>query len=184
LEHLSGRALQEVQFLQGDVLRCKEHANSGIYEILREYSHSQAITPGGDENLRWDVLVSNPPYISAESFQDGTTARSVRIFEPTIALVPPHWMHTSMFGLHEEDLFYQRLILLSFNLQVGLTVLECGDRLQAERVRSACGEIAANRRAADTLSIWVWPLDTGVAADSPSSDQDPCAVFLYRRPQL
>jgi hypothetical protein len=63
-------------------------------------------------------------------------------------------------------------------------VLECGDRLQAERVRSACGEFAANRRAADTLSIWVWPLDTGVAADSPSSDQDPCAVFLYRRPQL
>jgi hypothetical protein len=93
-------------------------------------------------------------------------------------------MHTSMYGLHKEDLFYQRLILLSFDLQVGLTVLECGDRLQAERVRAACSEIAANRKAADTSSIWIWPLDTGIAADAPSSDHDPCAVFLYRRPLL
>ncbi|KAK9647091.1 hypothetical protein HCH54_005812 [Aspergillus fumigatus] len=184
LDHLSGRAIQEVQFLQGDVLRCKEDGHPDIYEILQEYSHLQAIELGQDENIRWDVLVSNPPYISAKSFQDGTTARSVRIFEPTIALVPPHWMHTSMFGLHEEDLFYQRLILLSFDLQVGLTVLECGDRLQAERVRNACNEIAVNRRAAHTLSVWVWSLDTGVAGDSPSSDQEPCAVFLYRQPQL
>jgi hypothetical protein len=185
LEHLSDRALQEVQFFQGDVL-CNGHQHSDIYEILREYAHSQAVpeTLGRDEDLRWDVLVSNPPYISAKSFRDGTTARSVRIFEPTIALVPPHWMHPSVTGLRKEDLFYQRLILLSFDLQVGLTVLECGDRLQAERVTAAGREIAANCKAADRLSIWIWPPDTSIAANAPSSDHDPCAVFLYRKPHL
>lgn len=186
LGHLSDRALQEVQFFQGDVLCCNEHQHSGIYEILREYAHSRAVsdTLGRDEDLRWDVLVSNPPYISAKSFRDGTTARSVRTFEPTIALVPPHWVQPSVTGLHKEDLFYQRLILLSFDLQVRLTVLECGDRLQAERVRAAGREIAANCKAANMLSIWIWPPDTEVAADAPSSDHDPCAVFLYRKPQL
>lgn len=35
----------------------------------------------------WDLIVSNPPYISPESFSKDTT-RSVRNFEPKLALVP------------------------------------------------------------------------------------------------
>ncbi|OJD11721.1 hypothetical protein AJ78_07557 [Emergomyces pasteurianus Ep9510] len=35
------------------------------------------------------VLVSNPPYISPTQFINGTTARSVRKYEPRLALVPP-----------------------------------------------------------------------------------------------
>lgn len=71
LDHLSGRAIQEVQFLQGDVLRCKEDGHPDIYEILQEYSHLQAIELGQDENIRWDVLVSNPPYIRPSHFKMG-----------------------------------------------------------------------------------------------------------------
>ncbi|OAX80139.1 hypothetical protein ACJ72_05538 [Emergomyces africanus] len=35
------------------------------------------------------IVVSNPPYISPAQFINGTTARSVRKYEPRIALVPP-----------------------------------------------------------------------------------------------
>ncbi|KLJ12045.1 hypothetical protein EMPG_09611 [Blastomyces silverae] len=35
------------------------------------------------------ILLSNPPYISPAQFTNGTTARSVRKFEPKLALVPP-----------------------------------------------------------------------------------------------
>ena len=37
---------------------------------------------------KWDILVSNPPYISPSGFAH-STARSVRNYEPRIALVPP-----------------------------------------------------------------------------------------------
>lgn len=35
------------------------------------------------------ILLSNPPYISPTQFTNGTTARSVRKYEPKLALVPP-----------------------------------------------------------------------------------------------
>lgn len=36
----------------------------------------------------WDILISNPPYISPSAYWK-TTTRAVRKFEPKLALVPP-----------------------------------------------------------------------------------------------
>ncbi|KAJ5491607.1 hypothetical protein N7539_003174 [Penicillium diatomitis] len=113
-----------------------------------------------------DLLISNPPYISPSDFRNGTTARSVRLFEPRLALVPPvtiqdgrsprepHKTRTeprdskchsngypcarphpnSPPHLNPEDIFYRRILHLSQKVKAGITVLECGDRMQAERV--------------------------------------------------
>ncbi|EEH41332.2 hypothetical protein PAAG_03618 [Paracoccidioides lutzii Pb01] len=35
------------------------------------------------------ILLSNPPYISPTQFRNGTTSRSVRMYEPKLALIPP-----------------------------------------------------------------------------------------------
>src|SRR5699024_1319421 len=89
--------------------------------------------------LECDVLISNPPYISLTSFRDGTTARSVRVFEPTLALVPPVSKDCQgQENCDQGDLFYHSLVAISLKLRTRLAVLECGDRIQAKRVVSIC----------------------------------------------
>ncbi|KAG2417178.1 hypothetical protein HFD88_008396 [Aspergillus terreus] len=111
---LSSRAKSDVHFRRGDVLGTRH---------------------GGPPGPQCDVLVSNPPYISPRSFWDGTTARSVRIFEPRLALVPPSLPSPSDRKFtRQEDLFYHVLVELFFKLRAKLAVFECGSRLQAERV--------------------------------------------------
>lgn len=61
---LDPRAAREVEFCYGDVRRGLNNLHGG-----------------------WDIVVSNPPYISPASFLK-ETSRSVRNFEPRLALVP------------------------------------------------------------------------------------------------
>lgn len=112
----------------------------------------------------WDILISNPPYISPAQFGNGTTARSVRFYEPKLALVPPTAMPNgerkpseSNQTLHVEhelaagtgldshaDTFYPRLISISSLIKAKLSVFECGDPQQAQRV----AELAARHKPA------------------------------------
>lgn len=87
----------------------------------------------------WDVLISNPPYISPSNLINGTTSRSVRRYEPIEALVPPivdpsFWQDIGLRDVAREDVFYARLLSLVRQLDVKLAVLECGDLEQARRV--------------------------------------------------
>ena len=52
---------------------------------------------------KWDILISNPPYISPKAFE--RTARSVRNWEPLAALVPPHKQPLLDPGNQEKKLF-------------------------------------------------------------------------------
>ncbi|QQK45489.1 DNA methylase, N-6 adenine-specific, conserved site [Penicillium digitatum] len=107
-----------------------------------------------DKESRCDLLISNPPYISQTEFRNGTTARSVRRFEPKLALVPPH-LGPGMEDCLPEDIFYCRILTLAYKLKAKLTVLECGDSHQANRV------VALHRRLAPfesgQFSAEVWP---------------------------
>jgi HemK-like putative methylase len=82
----------------------------------------------------WDIIISNPPYISPEHFNH-TTTRSVRNFEPKQALVP----NAADQGLTDNDhgdLFYPRLLEIAKELNTKIMLLEVGDLEQAKRVAS------------------------------------------------
>ncbi|KAH7378135.1 S-adenosyl-L-methionine-dependent methyltransferase [Cadophora sp. MPI-SDFR-AT-0126] len=80
---------------------------------------------------QFDIIISNPPYISRSAFNTQTT-RSVRNYEPKQALVPID---------QNPDVFYKRLIRLhQINLSQVL-VMEVGDAEQAIRVAEMAFEM-------------------------------------------
>jgi len=82
----------------------------------------------------WDVIISNPPYISPNSFNN-TTSRSVRNYEPKAALVPPQTVAAD--SVHDDtvgDMFYPRLLKIAHNANAKLVLMEVADMAQATRV--------------------------------------------------
>ncbi|OTB06096.1 hypothetical protein M426DRAFT_319168 [Hypoxylon sp. CI-4A] len=116
---------------------------------------------------RVDVLVSNPPYISARGF-NRDTERSVRNYEPKLALVPQQDASLSSFpDARPEDVFYARLLEIAKVLQPRFMVFEVGDLKQGLRVV----QLARSRFNDLTIEIWRdWP-DMTPAEDEPESIQ-------------
>ncbi|KAK3956063.1 S-adenosyl-L-methionine-dependent methyltransferase [Pseudoneurospora amorphoporcata] len=103
----------------------------------------------------WDLLTSNPPYISPSGFLV-STSRSVRNWEPKLALVPPVErvdLHQKHFYHHyypddenllptqkgnveyeEEDVFFARLLEIARTYRPKRVLMEVGDMEQAKRV--------------------------------------------------
>ncbi|KAF2811834.1 uncharacterized protein BDZ99DRAFT_519078 [Mytilinidion resinicola] len=79
----------------------------------------------------WKVIICNPPYISPNEFLH-TTSRSVRDFEPKLALVPP----VNSQGPHTDqgDTFYPRLLKIADSHQAIVVLFEVADMAQALRV--------------------------------------------------
>lgn len=152
---LSPRAQNEVSFLLADVL---ELANSGIPTVtnaLRAYLDT--------DNTRntWDVLISNPPYISPSNFVNGTTSRSVRRYEPIEALIPPLvatsiWNDLGVGHTAREDIFYAKLLSLAYQLDVKIAIFECGDLEQAQRVVAMVPEIFGTVGAKKEENVYIW----------------------------
>lgn len=164
---LTKRARSEIRFVKGNVLDMNlDSASLGdIFDREEHNGHCQDQegknnTPKTTTNgSSWDVLICNPPYISPDQFGNGTTARSVRFFEPKLALVPPTAVsdgERKMPGTSQKiymtsevnsetgfdahaDTFYPRLISLSSLLNAKLSVFECGDSQQAQRVAELAG---------------------------------------------
>ncbi|KAI0011099.1 S-adenosyl-L-methionine-dependent methyltransferase [Xylariaceae sp. FL0662B] len=103
-----------------------------------------------------DVLVANPPYVSARGF-DRDTQRAVRNHEPRLALVPaPAPEIRAQFpDCRPEDVFYARLLEIAGLLRPGVAVFEVGDLAQAVRVVEMA---VAKGRPWDEVEIWRdWP---------------------------
>lgn len=104
--------------------------------------------------------MSNPPYISEDGFNKETT-RSVRNWEPKLALVPDasrreithtngDYGNSSLFAV--EDIFYHRLLRFHSLLKSKILVMEIGDETQARRVAQMAIGIS------DRIEIWRdWP---------------------------
>lgn len=81
----------------------------------------------------WDILISNPPYISRRSFLR-TTARSVRRWEPRLALVPPQAKEDETADDEQGDLFYPRLLQIAQEVDAKIVLMEVADMEQGLRV--------------------------------------------------
>jgi methylase of polypeptide subunit release factors len=99
-------------------------------------------------NPRYDILISNPPYISSSAFRR-TTSASVRKYEPKLALVPPV-PNLSIDQVSEDDgdLFYPKLFDLASMLDTKVVLFEVADMEQAIRVAGLAGD------AWDVVEIW------------------------------
>lgn len=184
---LADRALKEVHFCQGNVLGPQTDGLPGVEGILRSsaslidgHPTTSAATAG---SVECDVLISNPPYISPMSFRDGTTSRSVRIFEPTLALVPPTGVYnTKSRDCEQADIFYHHIVALSSRVRAKLTVLECGDRIQADRVVAMCKSHMGKGQRRHKPLIEIYSSDESDAdPSSPLLNSGPCAVIIHNQ---
>ncbi|KAF7552255.1 hypothetical protein G7046_g7467 [Stylonectria norvegica] len=84
---------------------------------------------------RWDLLISNPPYISQDVWDNGRgqLGYSVRKYEPRLALVP-HQDLPRPVSCNHADAFYARLLDVAVVLDTKVVFMEIGDEDQACRV--------------------------------------------------
>lgn len=133
------QSLQTMRFLQADVL-CDESSQDPQVASLH-----QALQRHGQTS--YDILISNPPYISSRSYRS-TTYRSVRDFEPKLALVPPITKNSET--LRDGDLFYPHLIRAAERVGAKIVLFEVADLDQAKRVAS----MAAEQYNWDGIEMW------------------------------
>jgi methylase of polypeptide subunit release factors len=132
-------ALSNAKFLQADILSESGDPSRAI-DLVIESRDNHANQPvdiwtalhrEGYGN-KWDIIISNPPYISPKHFYT-TTTRSVRNYEPKLALVPPP-MTPHLTDEQQGDLFYPRLLHLANKFKSKMLLMEVADLEQAERV--------------------------------------------------
>ena len=148
LNTLHEDALQDISFKHHDVLALAQQPKD---KILTTLYHS-----GSPQSL--DIIVSNPPYISPQQYNPGgTTTKSVRNFEPKLALVPPESLVFD--NVDQADQFYATLLRIAIATKAKLLVMEVGDTEQALRVKKLCMEYK---------ETWVeiWNDDSDVVIDT------------------
>jgi methylase of polypeptide subunit release factors len=119
--------LRDMQFLKADILA--EHSDPS--SVMSKLKKAQGIRPS---NPTYDVLISNPPYISTSAFHR-TTSASVRKYEPKLALVPPVPIASVNQATEDDgDLFYPKLYELATRLDTKVVLFEVADMEQALRV--------------------------------------------------
>ncbi|CAK3854327.1 Release factor glutamine methyltransferase [Lecanosticta acicola] len=124
------RSLHRTGFVQADVLSKEDNIPTDGPPSLMQALNRLAGDTGPKD---FDILVSNPPYISPKSFRS-TTSRSVRNFEPKLALVPPS--STFQGDTAIGDSFYPRLLQIAEHVRARFLLLEVADIDQAMRVAS------------------------------------------------
>lgn len=139
------KSLNSIGFVQADIL------NDDTDVEHQPLSLSQALDRLRDESNSpiFDILLSNPPYISPSGFQR-TTSRSVRQYEPRLALVPPG---TSSDDDDDEaigDLFYPRLLRIAEQIKAKTFLFEVSDMDQAKRVAT----MASAKKVWSKIEIW------------------------------
>jgi methylase of polypeptide subunit release factors len=120
--NLPNSALKQIRFVQADVFD-PQFLDGLLWENDDPVAHK----------VEYDILVSNPPYISPSGFARDTS-RSVRNWEPKLALVPYCRSLTS--NCEGGDEFYPALLATATRVRSQFVVLEVGDMKQAKRVVS------------------------------------------------
>lgn len=131
---------------------------------------------GSKSGQRFDVVISNPPYVSPEEFEK-TTEKSVREFEPRGALVPEDDKGEGSEGLAEgssvplQDSFYPRLLEVADEVDSKVVLFEVSGKEQAKRV---VAYVQAKKWEEGILILRDEP--TGLAIGSVETDRGPVTV--------
>ncbi|KAL8965244.1 MAG: hypothetical protein Q9197_006602, partial [Variospora fuerteventurae] len=101
---------------------CNLHHNTAknrLHRSAREqvrFEEADVFNSGKIWDTKWDIVVANPPYISPDDF-NRTTARSVRNWEPKLALVPGSSSDAGVMGEADKeqagDAFYPRVMAIA-----------------------------------------------------------------------
>jgi methylase of polypeptide subunit release factors len=157
-----------LRFLQADILTTKDDEGNGVMALNTALQHytststssstsTSTATSAATGKNNWDILISNPPYISPSAFAH-TTTRSVKRYEPRLALVPPSPSSPSspssssspLLDAEHGDLFYPRLLSLASSLSAKIILFEVADLEQAKRVAS----MAEKQGIWEGIEIW------------------------------
>lgn len=143
------KSLQSIGYVQADILKddtdtSSEEQNCGPLPLTQALARVD-----GEATPIFDILISNPPYISPRQFLS-TTARSVREYEPIQALVPPAKASDQLSDADVGDMFYPRLLDIAGSVQAKVLLFEVGDTEQAIRVATRTLE----RGIWDKVEIW------------------------------
>lgn len=110
-----------------------------------------------------DIIISNPPYIGETAFNK-STSRSVRNFEPRLALVP-----SRSGGPGHGRFFYWRLLQLHKQLRSRVLVMEVSGARQAAVVARLAQFLCGSN---NTIELWRdWP-DQDTSPDEKSAKID------------
>lgn len=130
LQTLHASAAENVRYEKLDLLALSQQPKDAIVDRLHHRGQQSSAEPP------FDIVVSNPPYISPEDYAiGGRTTKSVRMYEPELALVPPS---ATFDGVNRADQFYTALLRVVSAIKPKLLVMEVGDVEQAIRVRELC----------------------------------------------
>lgn len=128
--------LRDIQFIEADLLAGEEDPASLSNALFQ-------VEGRGLPMLKYEIVISNPPYISSSAFRR-TTAASVRKFEPRLALVPQtkeqksptptSFLPTESNSPDDGDIFYPKLLDTCDMLGTKVVLFEVADMEQACRV--------------------------------------------------
>lgn len=200
LGHLPKEAAEDIEFTRADILAASSSSTSPSRADQPKAPYILDVLQAQDSRSKqddFDILTANPPYISPAHFSlgsSGRTARSVRKYEPSLALVPgqsinPPRVWPDDVKITPGDEFYYHILPLTFALNVGLTVLEVGDTEQAHRAVELARVMAsmADARRGDTetlLELWlddgrteVW----GAKDVTPTAGKDTAILMATKR---
>ena len=138
------KSLESMAFVQANVLMQEPtqepSANLPVLQALQRLD--------GGRQTRYDILISNPPYISSKDYMR-TTSPSVRSFEPKLALVP-----AKSYGQHaavsDGDLFYPRLLHIAKQVEAKVLLFEVADLDQAKRI----AQLVASQGIWHGIEVW------------------------------
>lgn len=187
LKHLNQSAAENVRFEHTDIMAL---AQRSIDSIRCEIAKGLVSEHESADTRLFDVIVSNPPYISPKHYAPGgSTSRSARKFEPKLALVPSGTL--AFPGVDQADQFYVALLRIAVATKARLLVMEVGDNEQAVRVKKLCQQLHLYAECGPSKAqhlVEVWKDDGNVAAEedsgqiTPTSDDDEAecrAVVIY-----
>ncbi|KAJ5715058.1 uncharacterized protein N7483_012239 [Penicillium malachiteum] len=187
--YLAESAGTQVQFQRADVLSQGSSESiptvEGILPKLYELDLPKSNETGSEieTEVRLDLLISNPPYISNKDFWNGTTSRSVRRFEPQLALVPPP-QPALPDECNAEDIFYHHILRLSLKSLARVTVLECGDIMQARQVvkmHDSMTQALAQSGREFKFDVRIWPETERECAENGFHLYDGARCVIIRR---
>jgi methylase of polypeptide subunit release factors len=143
---------------QGDVDFMKADILTNPFHDMGEGPLSFKIAINRQRRLPfWDILISNPPYISPSEYWK-TTTRSVRGFEPKLALVPPSSSPNET-DTQLGDRFYGPLLTIAHDVEAKIMLLEVADLDQALRVAHKVRDFT------NFVGVEIW-------RDQPSAEED------------